>query len=62
MNTEPLIQMANEYAERASRVGNPAERDVLKASYKVAYLKGLQDGIEYAKAEFREAMAEVSRG
>jgi hypothetical protein len=56
MNTEPLIQMANEYAERASRVGNPAERDILRASYKVAYLKGLQDGIAYAQAERREVM------
>jgi hypothetical protein len=48
---DQLVAKADEYSKRAARVGDPQMRPAIEAYTKVAYLKGIKDGIEYAKAE-----------
>jgi hypothetical protein len=55
---EQLVAKADEYSKRAARVGDPQMRPAIEAYTKVAYLKGIQDGIKFAQ----DARQEVPRG
>jgi hypothetical protein len=51
MNAQTLERKAAEYAEQNSRVTDATQRKIIQTNLMHAYLQGLKDGIEYAKAE-----------